>query len=237
MGINVLNGGIILALMSVPIIVSIGEDALKAVPDSYREAGLALGATRWQLVYRVLLPAARNGLLAGSGCPPQFTTQKPYTLYPAEAQDWARRQNIPQPPEVYSPLCPGEQTADHRRLEGWEDGRMEGWAKSTPPTFQSSNLPIFHLILTSPDQGSHYRLSPEIPQPMQQIDVAARTANGVSLRQVTLLVDGHPLAMLTDPPYRALWPMAAGTHVFTAVGVDTAGNELRGNSVFIEVAE
>jgi phosphate transport system permease protein len=63
-GVNVLNGGIILALMSVPVIVSIGEDALKAVPDSYREAGIALGATRWQLVYRVLLPAARTGLLA-----------------------------------------------------------------------------------------------------------------------------------------------------------------------------
>lgn len=63
-GLNVLNGGVILALMSVPIIVSIGEDALKAVPDSYREAALALGVTRWQLVYRVLLPAARNGLLA-----------------------------------------------------------------------------------------------------------------------------------------------------------------------------
>lgn len=63
-GLNVLNGGVILALMSVPIIVSIGEDALKAVPDSYREAAIALGVTRWQLVYRVLLPAARNGLLA-----------------------------------------------------------------------------------------------------------------------------------------------------------------------------
>ena len=63
-GLNVLNGGIILALMSVPIIVSIGEDALKAVPDSYREASLALGATRWQTIYRVLLPAAKNGLLA-----------------------------------------------------------------------------------------------------------------------------------------------------------------------------
>ena len=62
--VNVLNGGIILALMSVPVIVSIGEDALKAVPDSFREAGVALGATRWQLVYRVLLPAAKNGLLA-----------------------------------------------------------------------------------------------------------------------------------------------------------------------------
>ncbi|MBM3833021.1 MAG: phosphate ABC transporter permease subunit PstC [Verrucomicrobia bacterium] len=63
-GINMFNGAILLALMSVPIMVSIGEDALKAVPDSYREAALALGATKWQLVYRVLLPAAKNGLLA-----------------------------------------------------------------------------------------------------------------------------------------------------------------------------
>jgi len=63
-GLTVLNGSIILALMSVPIIVSIGEDALKAVADSYREAAMALGATRWQIVYRVLLPAAKNGLLA-----------------------------------------------------------------------------------------------------------------------------------------------------------------------------
>jgi len=63
-GVNILNGGIILALMCVPIITSIAEDALKAVPDTYREAALALGATRWQIVYRVLLPAAKNGLLA-----------------------------------------------------------------------------------------------------------------------------------------------------------------------------
>jgi phosphate transport system permease protein len=63
-GVNLLNGGVILALMSVPIIVSIGEDALKAVPDSYREAALAMGANRWQTVHRVLFPAARNGLLA-----------------------------------------------------------------------------------------------------------------------------------------------------------------------------
>jgi phosphate transport system permease protein len=63
-GINVLNGGIILALMSVPIIVSVGEDSLKAVPDSFREAAIGLGASRWQVIYRVLLPAAKNGLLA-----------------------------------------------------------------------------------------------------------------------------------------------------------------------------
>jgi phosphate transport system permease protein len=63
-GVNLLNGGVILALMSVPIIVSVGEDALKAVPDSYREAALSLGASRWEIVYRVLFPAAKNGLLA-----------------------------------------------------------------------------------------------------------------------------------------------------------------------------
>lgn len=65
-GINVLNGGIILALMSVPIVMSVGEDALKAVPDTYREAAVALGASRWQIVYRVLFPAAKNGLLAAA---------------------------------------------------------------------------------------------------------------------------------------------------------------------------
>jgi len=65
-GINILNGGIILALMSVPIIMSVGEDALKAVPDTYREAAVALGASRWQIVYKVLLPAAKNGLLAAA---------------------------------------------------------------------------------------------------------------------------------------------------------------------------
>ena len=59
-GVNLLNGGIILALMSVPIIVSVGEDALKAVPDSYREAALALGASRWEIVYRVLVPGGEE---------------------------------------------------------------------------------------------------------------------------------------------------------------------------------
>jgi phosphate transport system permease protein len=63
-GLNVLNAGIILALMSVPVIVSVSEDSLRAVPDSYREAALALGASRWEIVYRVLFPAAKSGLLA-----------------------------------------------------------------------------------------------------------------------------------------------------------------------------
>jgi phosphate transport system permease protein len=62
-GLNVLNAGVILGLMAAPIMTSIAEDALKAVPDRYREAAEAMGATRWQMIYKVVLPAAKNGLL------------------------------------------------------------------------------------------------------------------------------------------------------------------------------
>jgi phosphate transport system permease protein len=62
-GLNVLNAGIILGLMAAPIMTSIAEDALKAVPDRYREAAEAMGANRWQVIYRTVLPAAKNGLL------------------------------------------------------------------------------------------------------------------------------------------------------------------------------
>ncbi|MBF0124545.1 MAG: phosphate ABC transporter permease subunit PstC [Magnetococcales bacterium] len=64
MGLGVLNSAIILALMAAPIVTSIAEDAFKAVPDTYREAAEALGATRWQTIYKVILPAAKNGLLS-----------------------------------------------------------------------------------------------------------------------------------------------------------------------------
>lgn len=62
-GLNILNAGVILGLMAAPIMTSIAEDALKAVPDRYREAAEAMGATRWQVIYKTVLPAAKNGLL------------------------------------------------------------------------------------------------------------------------------------------------------------------------------
>ena len=66
MGLNILNASLILGMMSLPLIISLGEDALRAVPDSYREAAEAMGATQLEISYRVLLPAAKNGLLAAS---------------------------------------------------------------------------------------------------------------------------------------------------------------------------
>ena len=63
-GLSVLNAGLILGLMAAPIMTTIAEDALKAVPDTYREAAEALGATRWEVILKVVIPASKNGLLA-----------------------------------------------------------------------------------------------------------------------------------------------------------------------------
>jgi phosphate transport system permease protein len=63
-GLNALNGSILLAVMALPTIVTISEDAIRAVPQSHREASIALGANRWQTLYRVTLPAALPGLIA-----------------------------------------------------------------------------------------------------------------------------------------------------------------------------
>lgn len=63
-GLTALNGSLLLALMSLPTIISISEDALTAVPREYKEASLALGANRWQTVKSVILPAAFSGVSA-----------------------------------------------------------------------------------------------------------------------------------------------------------------------------
>jgi phosphate transport system permease protein len=63
-GLTALSGSIMLAFMAMPTIVSIAEDALYSVPKSYKEGALALGATHWQAIYRVILPAASSGILA-----------------------------------------------------------------------------------------------------------------------------------------------------------------------------
>lgn len=63
-GYSVLSAAIILAIMVLPTVVNISEDAIRSVPREYKEASLALGATDWQTVYKVLIPAASSGIIA-----------------------------------------------------------------------------------------------------------------------------------------------------------------------------
>ena len=63
-GLTALNGSLLLAVMALPTIISISEDSLNAVPVSFVEASLALGANRWQTLIRVKIPAAISGIIA-----------------------------------------------------------------------------------------------------------------------------------------------------------------------------
>ena len=66
MGVSILAGALTLGAMTLPVIIGASEEALRAVPDTYREASLGLGASKWQTIYRVVLPAALPGILTGA---------------------------------------------------------------------------------------------------------------------------------------------------------------------------
>ena len=65
-GSSILAGSLTLGFLILPVMIGASEEALKAVPQTYREASLALGATKWETIYRVVLPAALPGILTGS---------------------------------------------------------------------------------------------------------------------------------------------------------------------------
>ncbi len=65
MGFSILGGALALSLLNLPLLVRVIEEALHSVPQSYREASLALGATKWQTIYKVVLPGALGGIITG----------------------------------------------------------------------------------------------------------------------------------------------------------------------------
>ena len=106
-GFGLLNASIVLAVMIIPTVTNIAEDAIRAVPKHYKEGSLALGATHWQTIWSVLLPAARSGLIAAvilgigralgetmalimvignSIAIPKFLTDNPLTLFLSPAR-------------------------------------------------------------------------------------------------------------------------------------------------------
>ena len=66
LGVSILSGVLTLAALILPVIIGTAEEALRQTPDTYREASLALGASKWQTIARVVLPAALPGMLTGA---------------------------------------------------------------------------------------------------------------------------------------------------------------------------
>jgi phosphate transport system permease protein len=65
-GVSILSGACTLGVLTLPLVIGTSEEALRSVPSTYREASLGLGATKWQTIYKVLLPSALPGILTGS---------------------------------------------------------------------------------------------------------------------------------------------------------------------------
>jgi 1A family penicillin-binding protein len=151
-----------------------------------------------------------TGLRATASTPPERIVEKLFTIFPPEAQEWARAQGIPQPPPEL------DNTASQRVAQ----------AEAGPP-----------LLMTGPDQGAIFRIDPGLPRESQRILVAARPGAGARLAQVTLLVDGRPLATFGGTPYQVFWELEPGLHTFWAEGVDASGQAVRSGEVRIEVRE
>ncbi len=65
LGFSIIGGALTLMLLNIPVLVRVTEEAIRTVPDQYREASLALGATKWQTIWRVILPNALPGIITG----------------------------------------------------------------------------------------------------------------------------------------------------------------------------
>jgi 1A family penicillin-binding protein len=155
-----------------------------------------------------------TGLRAGKDTPPERIVERLFTVLPPEAQEWAREQGLPEPPAAAEVNGEGSE-GKLARASGEE----------------------LSLLMVDPDAGAVYRLDPALPRDAQRIQVLVRPGAGASLRQVTLLVDGRALAQFGAPPYKALWQLEPGRHVFSAEGVDISGSPLTSDEVWVEVQE
>jgi len=145
-----------------------------------------------------------TGGLATVDTPPDRVWERVYLVLPAEAWEWARENDIPQPP-----------------------------ADAVEP--QAGNAPDAPLVMTSPDAGTTYHISPSAPRDSQRIVVAARAGASERLAIVELYADGELLARFTAPPYSTRWTLAGGAHQFHARGQTEAGAWVESDVVHITV--
>lgn len=178
--------------------------------------------------YRPFRVDAATGGPAGPDTPPERVVERVYVVPPAELWDWARQNCAgtaivcpypPLPPDSLLAALPASPSDDAARV-----------SHGSLPTETGPSLIFVH-----PDNGTVYRLSSVVPQAYQSIRVAVRPTDGVAVADVTLLVNGEPLATFTAPPYEVFWTLRPGEHTFLAVGRDEKEHSIQSAPVVIRV--
>ncbi len=158
--------------------------------------------------YQMLEIDSLTGLLWSDSCRGS-RIQKVFRVLPPDAQEWGRKQGIPEPPRIN---CAGLQIADLA-------------------------LQNAALIVTNPAPNSTFALSLQLPSELQQIEISARLGTATPLPDVTLYVDGTPIARFDRTPFRALWQLTVGEHEVKAIGMDGAGHRVESEVVRFWVEE
>ncbi|MBI4789219.1 MAG: PBP1A family penicillin-binding protein [Chloroflexi bacterium] len=168
--------------------------------------------------YRALALDTATNLLWADGCRGP-RVERVYRLLPPDALDWGRKQGMPEPPALD---CTGRVVSVGSQVPGLKS-QSSGAGNLRPATWD--------LSITSPAPNSVFSPSPQIPAELQRIEIAARLNTPNIVGNVSLLVDGQPIATFTRAPYRALWQLAAGEHTAQAVGVDADGQRVESDVV------
>jgi 1A family penicillin-binding protein len=155
---------------------------------------------------------ARTGLRATTDTPLEHLVTRVFTVWPAEAHEWALEHGLELPPAL----------VEARQLAS-SAGHQRTVSAGTP------------LVVTSPDAGTVYRLDPAQPRDAQKIVIGVRPGEGITPAEVTILADGIPLGTLARPPYQVLWRLEPGEHTFSAVGTGVDGEHLSSDQVRVAV--
>ncbi|RME47193.1 MAG: penicillin-binding protein [Chloroflexi bacterium] len=181
--------------------------------------------TAYDTSYQALEIDAATGLLWEEGCQGP-KVEHVFRVLPPEARDWGRKAGIPQPPTT---TCLG-QTVNTQ----YPSPNTQYPISNPQSTGQGGSL---QLAVVNPAPNTTFALSAQLPAEFQRVEVMAQARTTTPLRQVTLLVDGRPLATLDRPPYRALWQLEAGMHQVRAVGVTLDGRQVESEAVRFKVLE
>jgi membrane carboxypeptidase/penicillin-binding protein PbpC len=194
-----------------------GPDCPHRVKEMFLEGTVP---TETCTLHRRIAADRATGMPAASDTPQDRLVWRAVTVLPPQAQAWAEENGL---------FELGYQAAGAVRPSGTAESLTQKSGLQPPAPLQN------RLVMGGPDAGASYRLDPALPREAQRIEVSVWAEGKVALGEVTLLVDGRPLARFSAAPYKTTWQLEPGLHRFAAEGVGQNGSLVRSDEVRVDV--